>query len=382
LRQDRVEIVPVETRAQWRAFHRLPYRIYRDDPNWVAPLLVERRMHFSKQHNPYFRHAEASFWLALRDGEPVGRISAQIDQLHLETHKDATGHFGCLEAIDDEAVFATLLETAEDWLRARGLARAVGPLSFSLWHEAGLLVDGFEHPPFVMMGHARPYYSRHVGAAGYRGLQDLLAYSCNTSLTLPPAIQRIVDRSRTHWGVSVRPMRMDKRRFASEVAAVLDILNDAWSGNWGFVPMTEAEIDDFARLLKLLLKPGDVSIAEYQGAPAAFSVTFPNLNEAIRDLGGRLAPFGWAKLLWRLKVSGLSTARMPLMGVKKSYQDSNIGAGLALATIDSAIRANMARGVRRGELSWILQQNERVRHIIEWLGATMYKRYRLYENTL
>jgi hypothetical protein len=382
LSQGRIEIVPVETRAQWRAFHRVPYRVYAGDPNWVAPLLIERRMHVSSKHNPYFQHAEAAFWIALRDGEPVGRISAQIDRLHLERHKDATGQFGFIEGLEDPEIFVELLRAAEAWLRARGMVRAVGPLSFSLWHEAGLMVEGFDTPPVVMMGHARPYFASSIEAAGYRPVQDLIAYDCNTNTALPPATQRIVDRARTNLGVTVRPCRMDKRNFPAEVAIIRDILNDAWSDNWGFVPMTHAEIDDLARLLKLLLKPDDVSIAEYQGEPAAFAITFPNINEAIRDLGGRLAPFGWMKALWRLKMGSLRTARMPLMGVRKIYQDSTIGAALAMATIHASIRANVGRGFRQGELSWVLEQNKRVRHVIEWLGAVPYKRYRIYERHL
>jgi hypothetical protein len=377
-----VDIVPVETRAHWRDFHRVPHDVYRDDPNWVPPLLLERRQHLSPRHNPYFQHAEAAFWLAYEGGIPVGRISAQIDSLHLETHKDATGHFGFLEARDDPALFVELLRTARSWLGAKGLARMVGPLSFSLWHEAGLLIEGFDTPPMVMTGHARPYYAGHIEAAGYRPLQDLLAYRVDTTMTMPAAAQRISDRGRTHWGVAVRSIRMDRDHLAEDVAIVLDILNDAWSSNWGFVPMTPAEIQEFAQVLRLLLRPGHVAIASVHGEPAAFAITFPNINEAIRDLGGRLLPFGWLKLLWRLKLKTPHTARMPLMGVRKAYQDSSVGGALALSCIQATVQFNLGRGVTYGELSWILEQNERVRHLIEWTGAVAYKRYRLYERPL
>jgi hypothetical protein len=377
-----VDIVPVETRAQWREFHRVPYGVYRGDPNWVAPLLLERQQHVSRRHNPFFQHAEAAFWLAYRNGQPVGRISAQVDRRHLETHKDATGHFGFLDADDDPAIFESLLCAAEAWLRGKGLARAVGPLSFSLWHEAGLLVEGFDYPPCVMMGHALPYFATHIEAAGYGKLQDLIAYRCDTGMEMPRAAQRISERGRTHWGVSVRPIRMDKLHFTEDVAIILDILNDAWSSNWGFVPMTDAEMKEFAQILKLLLQPGHVAIASVHGTPAGFAVTFPNINEAIRDLNGRLFPLGWLKLIWRLKTSAMRTARMPLMGVRKAYQDSTIGGALALACIEAAVQFNRGRGVTFGELSWVLDQNERVRHVIEWTGSIPYKRYRLYERSL
>jgi hypothetical protein len=171
-----VEIVPVQTKPQWHDFHHLPFAIYRGDPNWVPPLLLERKFHFQPKHNPFFQHAHAAFFLAYRDGVPVGRITAQIDQLHLERYQDATGHFGFIEAVDDPEVFAALLGAAEDWLRGQGMKRAIGPVSFSLWDQPGLLVDGFDTPPYVMMNHHRPYYSGHIAANGYQKAEDLIAY--------------------------------------------------------------------------------------------------------------------------------------------------------------------------------------------------------------
>ncbi len=377
-----VQIVPVTTKAQWRDFHQLPHRIYQGDPNWIPPLLLERKLHFTPKHNPFFEHARAAFWLAYENGEPVGRITAQIDDLHLATHKDSTGHFGFIEAIDDPAVFAALLSTAEKWLRDAGMKRVVGPVSFSMWDLAGLLVEGFDTPPYVMMGHALPYFAQHISAAGYVTAEDLIAYRYTPDMEFPPLALRILERAQKRGELTLRNIRMDKAHFASEVDLMLDILNDAWSDNWGFVPMTKAEIADLAGILKLLLRPGDVAIAEYRGEAAAFSVIFPNLNEAIRDLGGRLAPFGWAKLLWRMKVKRPKTARMPLMGVRKSLQTSPIGAALALSVIRSVREFNFSRGVESSELSWILDRNEAVKHVIAMVGAEPYKRYRIYEKPL
>jgi GNAT superfamily N-acetyltransferase len=377
-----VEIVPRQTQAHWRDFHHLPYRIYQDDPHWVPPLLLERKLHFAPKHNPYFEHARAAVWLAYQNGEPVGRISAHIDQLHLDRHSDRTGHFGFIEAVDDAGVFRELLRTAENWLRDAGLVRAVGPVSFSLWDQVGLLVEGFDTPPYVMMGHARPYFATHLEAAGYRGVQDLLAYTYGPETALPPVAMRVLARAQKRGDLHVRSIRMDRRHFDDEIALILDILNDAWSDNWGFVPMTPAEITDLAGILKFLLRPGDVAIAEYRGKAAAFAIIFPNLNEAIRDLRGRLAPFGWARLLWRLKVRGTRTARMPLMGVRKSLQTSPVGAALALSVIQATRSFNFERGVERSELSWVLDGNERVKHIIQLVGAKPYKRYRVYERAL
>jgi hypothetical protein len=380
--RDGLMVVPVEGKAQWRAFHQLPHQLYKNDPNWVAPLFLERKFHFDPAHNPFFQHAKANFWLAMRDGRPVGRITAQIDQLHLDRYQDGTGHFGFIEAIDDEAVFKALLDTAEGWLRSQGMRRSVGPVSFSLWDEPGLLVEGFDRPPCVLMGHALPYYQKHIAALGYAQIQDLLAYDYENGKPLAPSMERIIARAMEKHHFRFRPIRMDKKNFAGEVALLLDIVNDAWSDNWGFVNMTKAEVDDMASMFKILLRPDSVMIGEYEGEAVAFELTLPNLNEAIRDLGGRLFPFGIVKLLWRLKVSGVGTVRMPLMGVRKKWQNSAGGAALAFALIQHA-RINAAKhGGMHAELSWVLDSNERLKHMLSLVGGTVYKRYRIYEKPL
>ncbi len=377
-----LRVVPVEGKDLWRAFHRLPYRLYKDDPNWVAPLLLERKIHFDKSHNPFFQHAKAAFWLAFSNGAPVGRITAQIDALHLERYNDATGHFGFIEGIDDPSVFEALLGVAETWLRSEGMRRSVGPVSFSLWDEPGLLVEGFDRPPSVLMGHALPYYQKHIVASGYSGIQDLLAYDYENGQPLAPAMERIIERAQEKQKFHFRNIRMDGKNFKSEVALLLDIVNDAWSDNWGFVAMTQAEVDDMASMFKILLRPDSVVIAEYDGQPVAFELTLPNINEAIRDLGGRLLPFGIIKLLWRLKVAGVGTVRMPLMGVRRKWQNTPIGAALALSMIQHARINAWKHGGKRAELSWILESNERLRHMLTLVGGTVYKRYRIYEKAL
>ena len=375
-----VEIVPVQTKRHWHDFHHLPFAIYQDDPNWVPPLLLERKFHFDPKHNPFFQHAQAAFFLATRDGAPVGRITAQIDRLHLERYQDATGHFGFIEAVDDPDVFAALLNAAEGWLRGQGMKRAVGPVSFSLWDQPGLLVEGFGTPPYVMMNHHRPYYADRITAQGYQKAEDLIAYRYGPDASTK-TWDRLMARAMRGGDITLRNIHMDKR-FRDEVAMLLDIINDAWSDNWGYVPMTQAEIDELAGILKLLLRPGDVAIAEYQGKPAAFTAIFPNLNEAIRDMKGRLFPFNWIKLLWRLKVARPKTARMPMMGVRKSLQASPVGAALALSVIRSVREFNFSRGVVDSELSWILARNSRVRHVIEMVGGVPYKTYRVFEKAI
>jgi len=377
-----IDIIPVEGRALWQAFHRLPHRLYANDPNWVAPLFLERKFHFDPAHNPFFEHANVAFWLAMCGGEPVGRITAQVDTLHQERYHDNTGHFGFIEAIDDPAVFAALLAVAEGWLKAQGMLRSVGPVSFSMWDEPGLLVEGFDTPPSVLMGHALPYYQTHITAQGYMKTQDLVAYDYENGQPLPYDMAKIIYRSDKKHDIRYRYIRMDNAHFEDEVALLLDIVNDAWSDNWGFVEMTKAEIDDMAAVFKILLPPNAVVIAEYQGEAVAFELWLPNLNEAIRDLKGHLFPFGLVKLLWRLKMAGVSSARMPLMGVRKKWQNSQIGAALALSMIQHARVDGLKHGLRRVELSWILESNERLRHMLTLVGGNVYKRYRIYEKQI
>jgi len=375
-----LSIVPTTSKKQWHDFHHLPFAIYRDDSQWVPPLLIERKLHFTAKHNPYFQHAKAAFFLAYRGETPVGRITAQIDELHVARY-GAEGHFGFIEAFDDAEVFAVLLNTAEAWLRDNDMKTAIGPVSFSLWDQPGLLVEGFDTPPYVMMAHALPYYAGHISARGYQPAEDLIAYRYGPDAPTE-MLHKLLQRSLRRGEVTLRNIHMDKAHFKQEVAMLLDIINDAWSDNWGFVHMTRAEIDDLAGILKLLLRPGDVAIAEYQGEPAAFAAIFPNLNEAIADMNGRLLPFNWAKLLWRMKVSRPKTARMPMMGVRKKHQATPMGAALSLSVSQSVRDFNFAHGVVDSELSWILSRNTRVDHVIRMVGGQSYKRYRIYQKPL
>jgi GNAT superfamily N-acetyltransferase len=344
--------------------------------------MFERRQHLDPKVNPFFGHAEVQLWLALRDGDPVGRISAQIDQAALAQHKDETGYFGFLEAEDDGESFAALLGAAEAWLKDRGMRRVRGPFSLSINDESGLLIQGFDRPPSIMMGHAPPYYASRLEEQDYAKAMDLIAYEFDVVATnsVPPVVRRLVQDLGRRSNVTIRNLR--KSHIDQELKAVLDIFNDAWSNNWGFVPFSDIAIAKLGKDMRPLIREDFVSIVEIDAKPAAFAIALPNLNEVIADLNGALLPFGWAKLLYRLKRGKLRTARMPLMGVRKKYQGGTFGAALAYTVIQRVHESVRRAGFVGGELSWVLEDNLPARKVIEAAGGVPYKTYRIYEKAL
>ena len=373
-----LRIVPVSNKADLAEFIRLPAAIFKDDPQWIPPLFLERKIHLSPKHNPYFQHAKSQSWLAWRGDVAVGRISAQVDQMHLAQHHDATGFFGMLDAEDNQETFAALMTTAEQWLAEQGMRRVRGPFNLSINEETGLLIDGFADPPVFMMSHALPYYREHIEQCGYHKAADTLAYLINPNFVAPPVMQRLLKMASER--VTVRTL--DRSRFDEEIMLLRDIFNDAWSDNWGFVPFTEAEFKALGQNLKFLLHDEYIQIAEVDGEAAGFIIGMPNINEAIRDLKGKLFPFGWLKLIWRLKIKGPASGRVPLMGVRKKFQKTRLGPGLAFLIIEDVRNELHKRGAHRLELSWILEDNAGMRNIIESIGGTAYKRYRVYERDL
>lgn len=373
-----LQITPVEGRQLLRRFIDLPWTLYAGDPNWVPPLIAERKWHLSPK-NPYFAHADFQAWIACRGERVVGRICAQVDQLHLQRYQDATGFFGLLEAEDNAETFHALFKTAEDWLRLKGMQRIRGPFNLSINDECGLLVEGFDSPPPIMLGHALPYYGPSVEREGFVKEQDLLAYRTHPDVSPPQHLEILARRAAGR--VKVRAMRRD--HFKEDLDIIRDIFEDAWSDNWGFIPFTADEFADLGKNLKFLVDAESVRIAEVDGEPAAMIVMFPNVNEIIKDLNGRLLPFGWLKLLWRLKVTGAKSARIPLMGVRKRYQGSRLGATLALMVISPLHVRARKQGIKEVDMSWILEQNLGMRKIIESIGSSQpYKCYRIYQKEL
>lgn len=373
-----VRIEKVMSKHDLAAFISFPSSLYKNDPNWIAPLFVERAEHLSKK-NPGSEHIRWQAWVAKKDGVIVGRITAQIDTLHHELYGEDTGHFGMIEAIDDSHVFSALFAAAEEWLKSLGVRKVTGPFNLNINQESGLLVEGFNTPPSVLMTHGKPYYGVHIEQQGYSKGIDLLAYWMRCKeLYFSPSLTRLMDQVRKK--VTIRCI--NRKRFGEEMQVMREIFNSGWQHNWGFVPFTEHEFATMGEQLKFLVPDDMIYIAEIDSEPCAFIVGLPNINEAITDLNGRLLPFGWAKLLWRLKISGVRTARVPLMGVRQEYQFSRTGPVIALLLIE-ALRAPFARrNIDALEMSWILESNTGMRNILERIGATPYKKYRLYERQI
>ena len=375
-----VIVRPVEDAADKKAFVDLAFTLNRSDPNWVPPLKTEVHGLIDPRTNPWFEHAEARFFVAERGGEPVGRISAQVDQEVLQYMGEGIGQWGMFEAADAEAA-AALIARAEDFLRGRRMRVAQGPYSLSIWDEPGLLVKGHDHPPTVMMGHNSPAYEGWIEAAGYRGVKDLYTYDLDVTKPMPPIVQRIVASGERNPRIRIR--QVDKSRFDEEAALILGILNDAWSDNWGFIPLSDEEIAYAGKKLKPIVFEDLIRVAEVDGEPVAFMMTLPDINELTRDLNGSLFPFGWAKLLWRLRKPKVRTMRVPLMGVVKRLQSSRLAGTLAFMMIEYIRRAATTRyGATRGEIGWILDDNDGMLSIAQTIDSRINRTYRVYEKPL
>jgi hypothetical protein len=378
-------IRPVLTKADKKAFIELPFRLYANDPNWVPPLKSEVYGLITPGKNPWFEHGEVELFLAERDGKVVGRISAHIDQLALQQPPEqgmgpGCGNWGLFEA-EDATVAAALIARAEEALRAKGMTRSMGPISLAMWDEPGLLVEGFEQPPVVMMGFNSSAYGAWIEAAGYLGVQDLLTFDLPIDKGLPELSKRIVQMGERSDRIHIR--KVDKSRFDEEAALLLSILNDAWSDNWGFVPFTDAEIAYAGKKLKPIVYEDLIRVAEVDGEPVAFMMTIPDLNEKLRDFGGTLWPFNWAKLLWWLRKPKVTTMRVPLMGVVKRLQSTRMASQLAMMMVEYIRRDSVSKyGAIRGDFGWVLASNGPMRSVGEAVGGTVNKVYRIYEKAL
>ncbi len=377
-----IEIKPVLSKKDRKIFVTLLWDIFKDDPNWVPPLIMERMDIIDEKKNPYFLHADVRLWIAYKNGMPVGRISAQIDELVEPQHGVKTGHYGFFDCIDDQDVANALFDTACSWLKENGMIEVIGPFSLSINEETGMLVEGFDTPPRLLMGHARPYYEKLVHNYGLSSVKDTWGYTLDISdPILPPTIQKLVDRAVDKGQVKFRPINMDK--YEEELKIILDIFNDAWIENWKYIPFTEAELDHAVKELKMIIREDFTYIAEIDGVPQAMMVTLPNINEIIRDLNGKLFPFGIFKLLWRLKIKpSFKTVRVPLMGVRTEYQNSRLSGIMSFGLFEACRQSAIKIGCEQAELSWVLEENTRLSKLLESIGCVKYKTYRLYQKDL
>ncbi len=370
-----MQIEQVASKKGMDEFIRCPWKVYRGNPNWVPPLISEMRFLFSDK-NPFFRHAEAAYFLARKGGDVVGRIAAIIDRNHINVHNEQAGFFGFFECLPDPAAAAGLLDAASAWLRERDIEIMRGPMNPSTNDECGFLLEGFDSPPMIMMTYTPPYYLDYMERCGLTKSKDLYAYlSLIAEVTAGGRLEKLASGVRNRVpGLTARPA--DMKNFQHELAVVKDIYNSAWSHNWGFVPMTDEEIESMAKRLKPLIVPELLIMAEVHGDPAAFFMGVPDYNQVLKRINGRLGPIGILKFLWYSR--RISDLRVLTVGVKEEYRKKGIEGLLYL----ESFKAAMKRGYRRAEMSWVLEDNVLMQRGCELMGGRLYKKYRIYEKRL
>jgi len=372
----KIDIRIVQSSKDMMTFIKFPWKIYRDDPHWVPPLLMDRKKFLNRRKNPFFKENPTEFYLAYRNGEVVGRIAAIVNHLHNEYHKDKTGFFGFLEAVNDRAVFEALLNTAKVWLRERGLESMMGPMNPSTNDEVGFLLEGFDSPPFVMMTHTPPYYIEQMEALGYEKAKDLLAFMISeSSLKNPAKLTRVSKAIRKKYPVKIRSV--DLKHFGEELERVRQVYNDAWAPNWGFVPMTTAEFDFVANDFKQIINPNLVLIGEYEDQPVGFLLALPDYNQVFAKIrNGRLLPFGIFTFL--LNKSKINRIRVVTLGIVKKFQLLGFGA----LFYEEIIKRGLAEGFKTAEMSWVLEDNDLMIKAAKLLGGHVHKKYRIYQTPL
>jgi len=371
-----VEIRPVAGRADLRRFIRLPFRLYRREPKWVPPLLMDEGKRHDRRRNPFFRHAEAEYFLAWRDGRPVGRITAHVDRSFNEYQDNAWGLFGFFECERDPEAARALLGAAADWLRERGRDRMVGPMDFTTNDECGLLIEGHDLTPIILSPWHHPYYRELIEGAGFTKAMDLLMWSLWVTGRdrVHPSIWESARKAETEHGIHFRSMR--KRQLEDEVTRFLDVYNAAWERNWGAVPLTAEEARHYAKDLKPVLDENWAFLAEHDGEVIGAALTLPDYNQVLIHLNGRLLPFGWLKALWyRRKIDKV---RVFALGVKPEYQHTGVAARFYEMHFDAAARTPQ----KGGEMGWILESNEPMNRAMAGMGGEVVRRFRIYEKPL
>ncbi|HVQ58221.1 MAG TPA: hypothetical protein VMS60_04860 [Solirubrobacterales bacterium] len=375
-----VTIRPVRGRRELKRFVKVPFGIHRDNPQWVAPLIYERMQFLDPGKNPWFEHGEAQLLIAERDGEPVGRISAHLDRRWDEYQGGSDAMFGFFETVEDAEVARALLEAATEWATAQGRERILGPMDFTTNDEIGILIEGYERRPMILEPWHPPYYRELIESLGFGKTMDVLMWELQfgdlkEGERFDPSIHAAAKKALEDEGIAIRNMR--KREMADEVRRFMDVYNEAWGKNWGFVPITDAEVEFQAKNLKQVLAENWTYMAEKDGEVVGAALTLPDINQVMAKMNGRLLPFGWAKfLLGRRKID---QCRVFALGVKHEYRHSGVAAGLYLRHLEEAA---VPGGIVGGEMGWILETNEAMNRAMEGMGGEVVKRYRLYERAL
>jgi GNAT superfamily N-acetyltransferase len=375
-----VSIRPVRTRRELKRFVKVPFRLHGDQPQWVAPLVFERMEFLDRKKNPYFEHAEAEYLIAERDGEDVGRVSVQVDSRWDEFQGGSDAMFGFFESADDPEVAGALLGAATEWARSKGRARLLGPMDFTTNDEIGILIEGYERRPMILEPWHPPYYKGLFEAEGFDKAMDVLMWELQfgdlkQGERFDPQIHAAAEKALHDEGIVIRNMR--KRNMADEVRRFMDVYNEAWGDNWGFVPITDAEAEFQAKNLKQVIDEDWAYIAEKDGEVIGAALTLPDINQVMAKLNGRLLPFGWLKFL--LGKGKIDQLRVFALGVKHAYQHTGVGAGLYLKHLEEAAKPGAIEG---GEMGWILETNKPMNRAMEGMGGKVVKRYRLYEKPL
>jgi len=373
-------IRPVRNRRELKRFVKLPFRLHRESEQWVPPLVFERMQFLDRKRNPWFEHGEAEYFLAERDGEPVGRITAHVDSRWDEFQGGKDAMFGFFEAAEDPEVVRALFDAAAEWARARGRERLLGPMDFTTNDEIGILIEGFERQPMILEPWHPPYYQRLIEAEGFGKAMDVLMWELRMGQLkegekFDPSIHEAAEKALHDEGITIRNMR--KRDMAGEVRRFMDVYNEAWGNNWGFVPITDAEVEFQAKNLKQVLDEEWTFMAEKDGEVVGAALTLPDINQVLAGMNGRLLPFGWAKfLLGKRKIDRL---RVFALGVKHDYRHTGVAAGLYLEHIKMAALPDK---IHWGEMGWILETNKPMNRAMEGMGGKIVKKYRLYERPL
>jgi GNAT superfamily N-acetyltransferase len=372
----RLEIRPVHSTSELDAFIRLPFRLYAGEPHWVPPLIFERRQFLDRSKNPYFAHARAEYFLAWREGRAVGRITAQVDERFQAFQENAWGFFGFFEAEPDAEVVAGLVDVAAAWLRRAGCDRMVGPCDFSTNDECGVLVEGFDRRPTILTNWTSPAYPALLEGAGLAKAMDTLMWELRIAdrERVNPIIWKLAEDVERRYGIVVRPFR--KRDLAREIDRFMEVYNAAWERNWGFVPLTEQEVQHYASQLKPLLDENWGYLAEKDGETIGAALTLPDYNQVLAHMNGRLLPVGWLQFLLRRR--SIDAVRVFALGVKPEWQHTGVAAKFYERHFEAATRTPQ----KWGEMGWILETNRNMNRAMEAMGGRVARRYRLYEREL